>query len=124
MVPAGREAEFFGVYFVAIKATSWLGPLATAVLNELTGSLRIAILSSLAFYATSLLVMAATDFGKARDEAVQASLQPAPSPPPRPPPVAVKQRAPPAGGRAGPREPLLVMREAEQGYGTGAVAKL
>jgi hypothetical protein len=60
-------------YFVSIKASSWLGPLATAVLNEMTGSLRLAILSALVFYLPSLLIMAITDFDAAREEAAVAS---------------------------------------------------
>merc|ERR1712185_714306 len=65
MVPKGREAEFFGVYFVLIKAFSWVGPLACAVLNELTGSLRMAILSALAFYVPAIVVLGLTDFDEA-----------------------------------------------------------
>ena len=76
MVPKGREAEFFGVYFVLIKAFSWVGPLACAVLNEATGSLRTAILSALIFYIPAILVLATTDFDEAQREAEAASHTP------------------------------------------------
>ena len=76
MVPRGREAEFFGIYFVSIKATSWLGPLACTVLNELTGSLRVAVLSALAFYLPAIAILGCTDFDEARREAEAASHTP------------------------------------------------
>ena len=69
MVPRGREAEFFGIYFVSIKAFSWMGPLACAVLNELTGSLRLAVLSALTFYVPAVLCLMITDFDEAKREA-------------------------------------------------------
>lgn len=46
-----------------------MGPLTSALINEATGSLRLAILAALFFYLPSLLVMAATDFDAARAEA-------------------------------------------------------
>lgn len=69
MVPKGREAEFFGVYFVSIKACSWMGPLVQAMLNELTGSLRLAVLSALAFYVPAVVCLGMTDFEEAKREA-------------------------------------------------------
>lgn len=66
------SAQFFGVYFVAIKAFSWLGPLACALINELTGSLRLAVLSALAFYLPAVAVLSCTDFAEAKREAVVA----------------------------------------------------
>ena len=76
MVPKGREAEFFGIYFVAIKLFSWLGPLACAVLNEFTHSLRTAVLSALVFYVPAILVLASSDFEEAKREAEAASHTP------------------------------------------------
>ena len=76
MVPRGHEAEFFGVYFLSIKAFSWVGPLACAILNEATGSLRTAILSALAFYIPAILVLGLSDFDEAKREAEAASIPP------------------------------------------------
>ena len=53
-----------------VKAASWLGPAACALLNEATGSLRLAVLSALVFYLPSMLVMLVTDFDAARHEAL------------------------------------------------------
>ena len=69
MVPRGHEAEFFGAYFVAVKLTSWIGPMLCTVVNEATQSLRTAVLTSLVFYVPALLVMTTTDFAKARCDA-------------------------------------------------------
>ena len=128
MVPAGREAEFFGVYFVSIKACSWMGPLLCAMLNEATGSLRFAILSALVFYVPAVLCLATTDFEEAKREAEVASL------PPRLQshsmlghPLNAKATASgaalSAGGAAGPHEKLLGVGAAREGaaattYGT------
>ena len=94
-VPRGREAEFFGVYFVAIKACSWVGPLACALINELTGSLRLAVLSALAFYVPSVVILLFTDFEEARREAEEASHTP------RPPKMAHSPQARFLGGGGG-----------------------
>ena len=131
MVPTGREAEFFGVYFVSIKACSWMGPLLCALLNELTGSLRLAILSALVFYVPAVLCLALTDFEEAKREAEAASL------PPRMTPLGLEGAAPsgsapPSDAKmatatsgaplAGPHEKLLggsgAWREAATTYGT------
>ena len=56
----------------------------SALINEMTGSLRLAILSALLFYVPSLLAMAATDFDAARTEALTSprAAEPARQPPP------------------------------------------
>lgn len=73
MVPRGREAEMFGLWTVAVKALCWLGPFVDAALNELSGSLRVAVLGSLLFYLPSLFVMGRVDFEAARREADEAA---------------------------------------------------
>ena len=99
MVPKGREAEFFGTYFVAIKGFSWLGPLACGVINELTGSLRTAVLSALIFYIPAVVMLWFTDFEEAKREAEAQSHTPrgaAPSPNPH------DRLLPPPGVTQGP----------------------
>lgn len=73
MIPRGREAEMFGLWTVAIKALCWLGPFVDAVLNEVSGSLRVAVLGSLLFYVPSLVVMGRVDVEAARREAEHAA---------------------------------------------------
>src|SRR5581483_3695334 len=47
MIPKGREAEYFSLYEVSDRGTSWLGPLLAGLALQLTGSYRIAIVSLL-----------------------------------------------------------------------------
>eukprot|EP00908_Phaeocystis_cordata_P007221 Transcript_17861.p1 GENE.Transcript_17861~~Transcript_17861.p1 ORF type:complete len:529 (-),score=220.97 Transcript_17861:56-1540(-) len=73
MVPRHREAEMFSIWTVAIKALCWLGPLTVAALNQLSGSLRVALLASLLFYVPALVVMGSVDVDAGRREAEEAS---------------------------------------------------
>ena len=54
MIPASKEAEYFGFYEIAARGTSWIGPLAFAVVNQITGSQRQAILSLIFFFVVGL----------------------------------------------------------------------
>ncbi len=40
MIPKGREAEYFGVYEISDKGTSWLCPLLFGLALQFTGSYR------------------------------------------------------------------------------------
>jgi MFS family permease len=44
MIPKGKEAEYFGLYEISDKGTSWLGPLVFALALQFTRSYRVAIL--------------------------------------------------------------------------------
>jgi MFS transporter, UMF1 family len=57
MIPAGKEAEFFSLYEISDKGTSWLGPLAFALTLDLTGSYRLAVLSLIIFILLGLVVL-------------------------------------------------------------------
>jgi UMF1 family MFS transporter len=41
MIPKGQEAEYFGLYEVSDRGTSWLGPLLYGLMLQLTGSYRL-----------------------------------------------------------------------------------
>ena len=58
MIPASREAEYFGFYEIAARGTSWLGPLVFGVVNQIVGSQRQAILSLIAFFGIGLALLA------------------------------------------------------------------
>lgn len=73
MIPPGREAEFFGLWMVAISSTSWLGPLVQTVLMQLTQSVQLAAASGLIFYVPALVIMAFTSFELAAQEATAAT---------------------------------------------------
>ncbi|MBL8294727.1 MAG: MFS transporter, partial [Bryobacterales bacterium] len=69
MIPKGREAEYFSVYEISDKGTSWLGPLFFGLAVQLTGSFRIAILSLVVFFAAGMFLLARVDVQRAAREA-------------------------------------------------------
>jgi UMF1 family MFS transporter len=65
MIPAGKEAEFFSVYEVSERGTSWVGPLIFGLVVQWTGSLRPAILSLIVFFFLGLFLLTRVDVKKA-----------------------------------------------------------
>ncbi len=57
MIPRGQESEYFGLYEISDKGTSWLGPLLFGLALQFTGSYRIAILSLIVFFVAGLLLL-------------------------------------------------------------------
>lgn len=57
MIPLGKQAQYFSIYEVGERATSWLGPLLFAVTAGATGSYRYAILSLVAFFAIGFVLL-------------------------------------------------------------------
>jgi UMF1 family MFS transporter len=57
MIPKGQESEYFGLYEISDKGTSWLGPLLFGLALQFTGSYRIAILSLIVFFVAGLLLL-------------------------------------------------------------------
>ncbi|MGH3740433.1 MAG: MFS transporter [Micromonosporaceae bacterium] len=58
MIPRGKEAEYFGLYEISDRGTSWLGSLAFVLVFELTSSYRIGIVSLLIFFVVGLALLA------------------------------------------------------------------
>ena len=69
MIPKGQESEYFSLYEVSERGTSWLGPFAFGLALQLTGSYRIAILSLAVFFLLGLAVLARVDVRRAVVEA-------------------------------------------------------
>ena len=65
MIPAGREASFFGVYEISERGTSWIGPLVFGIVVGATNSYREAILSLIVLFIVGMIVLAATDTDRA-----------------------------------------------------------
>lgn len=61
LIPAKREAEYFGFYEITDKGTSWLGPLAFGIALQLTGSYRSAIASLLIFFVLGFVLLLMVD---------------------------------------------------------------
>jgi UMF1 family MFS transporter len=68
MIPAGREASFFGIYEVSERGTSWIGPLVFSIVVARTNSYRQAILSLIFFFVAGLLILLFTDTDRAVHE--------------------------------------------------------
>ncbi|HEX3253891.1 MAG TPA: MFS transporter [Pyrinomonadaceae bacterium] len=71
MIPAGKEASFFGLYEVSERGTSWMGPLLFSVVIARTGSYRLALLSLIFFFVVGLIVLWFTDTDRGIREAAR-----------------------------------------------------
>ena len=69
MIPKGREAEYFGVYEISDKGTSWMCPLIFGLALQFTGSYRLSILSLVTFFLAGLLVLLTVNVNHAAAEA-------------------------------------------------------
>jgi MFS transporter, UMF1 family len=69
MIPAGKEAAFFGLYEVSERGTSWMGPLLFSIVIARTGSYRQALLSLIFFFVVGLILLWITDTDRGIREA-------------------------------------------------------
>jgi UMF1 family MFS transporter len=69
MIPKSREAEYFGLYEISDKGTSWLCPLVFGLAVQFTGSYRLATLTLAAFFLVGLALLARVDVDAAAAEA-------------------------------------------------------
>jgi len=61
MVPAGKNAEFFGFFAISNKFASICGPFVFALIGQLTGSTRLSILSVGSFLIVGAVLLAGVD---------------------------------------------------------------
>ena len=73
MIPAGKEASFFGLYEVSERGTSWMGPLLFSIVIARTGSYRAALLSLIFFFVVGLVMLWTTDTDRGIREAGNAA---------------------------------------------------
>jgi len=64
LVPRGKEAEYFSIYEISDKGTSWLGPAFYGLALQWTGSYRAAILSLIVFFAAGLAILSRVNVQK------------------------------------------------------------
>lgn len=69
MIPEGKEAEYFSLYEISDKGTSWLGPLVFGLALQTTGSYRLAVLSLTFFFVVGFLLLSRVDVDAAAAEA-------------------------------------------------------
>jgi UMF1 family MFS transporter len=56
-IPAGKEAEYYGLYEISDRGTSWMGPLLYGLAFQLTNSYRTAIVSLIVFFVAGFLLL-------------------------------------------------------------------
>lgn len=69
MIPRGQESEYFSLYEVSDKGTSWLGPLLFGLALQFTGSYRISIVSIVVFFLIGMILLARVNVREAIREA-------------------------------------------------------
>lgn len=65
MIPARKASEFFGFYGMSTKFAGIMGPLTFAVVGQLTGSSRLAIISLIIFFVAGMVLLSFVEEEKA-----------------------------------------------------------
>jgi MFS transporter, UMF1 family len=65
LIPAGKEAEYFGLYEISSDGTSWLGPLLFGVIYQVTHTYRASIISMLVFFVVGFVLLLAVPVRRA-----------------------------------------------------------
>lgn len=65
MIPQGKEAEYFSLYEISERGTSWIGALTFGLVFQLTGSYRNAIISLVLFFVVGFVLLLAVDVRRA-----------------------------------------------------------
>jgi len=61
IVPKGKEAEYYSIYEVSDKGTSWMCPLIFGLAMQYTHSYRLSVLSLIVFFIAGLVLLARVD---------------------------------------------------------------
>ncbi|MBK8047145.1 MAG: MFS transporter [Anaerolineales bacterium] len=69
MIPAGQETEYFSLYEISERGTSWLGPLVFGLAIQLTDSYRVAVLAIGIFFLAGLVLLPLVNVRRAIEEA-------------------------------------------------------
>jgi len=75
LIPKGREAEYFSIYEVSDKGTSWISPLVFGLALQVTHSYRQAILSLIIFFIAGLVLLTRVDVKRGALDAQTADAQ-------------------------------------------------
>jgi UMF1 family MFS transporter len=65
LIPRGKEGEYFGLYEISDKGTSWFGPALFGLAFSMTGSYRVAIVSLIAFFVIGFFALLAIPMRRA-----------------------------------------------------------
>ncbi len=66
LIPPGKSAEFFGFYAISGKFASIFGPMLFALISDLTGSTRQAILALIVFFIVGTILLVQVDVARGR----------------------------------------------------------
>ena len=69
MIPKGNEAEYYGLYEISDKGTSWAAPLIFGLMLQWTKDYRLSILSLIVFFIAGLAVLTRVNVEKAAEDA-------------------------------------------------------
>ncbi|KAI8867642.1 MFS general substrate transporter [Ramicandelaber brevisporus] len=69
LVPPGHENEFFSLYGITDKGSSWLGPLCAGAIATATGNMRYAFIFLLAIMLVPMAIVATVDVERGRRDA-------------------------------------------------------
>jgi UMF1 family MFS transporter len=72
IIPKAKEAEYYSIYEVSDKGTSWLCPILFGLTMQFTHSYRLAILSLVVFFIAGMLVLLKVDMARGERDVVQA----------------------------------------------------
>lgn len=69
LLPKGHESEFFGLYEITDKGSSWLGPLFVGIIANATGSIRYSFFMLFFFFTAPILLFWSLDLTLGKEEA-------------------------------------------------------
>ena len=69
LIPATHESQFFSLYELTDKGSSWIGPLIAAALTNATGTLRSSFIFLAATFVFGILIFASVDMEKGAKQA-------------------------------------------------------
>ena len=64
IVPKGKEAEYYSIYEISDKGTSWMCPLIFGLAMQYTHSYRLSVLSLIVFFIAGLLLLMKVDMAE------------------------------------------------------------
>jgi UMF1 family MFS transporter len=76
LVPKQKEAEYFSIYEISDKGTSWMCPLLFGLAMQATHSYRLAVLSLIVFFIAGLAVLLKVDMERGERDVATANANP------------------------------------------------
>jgi UMF1 family MFS transporter len=68
LVPKGKEAEYYSIYEISDKGTSWICPIMFGLALQFTKSYRLAVLSLIVFFVAGLLILLKVDLKRGEED--------------------------------------------------------